>query len=1024
MRRAWVLLVAAGLIASACSDDDDTAATTGTPSPETTEVGTGDIVVPEWEPATRLDELALDIGTDPGGPEVQDAVDLFALYVPDFPGATPSDLPPGTGFSGTSALALLSSFRDELTDEQVAALDANLESGDIVATITPEGEILEPAASPATTSGWRKPEGGPVTPQDIQEFDALLAEVQQLWAAHLPNHPKHQSYELAFTSAATGVMDSNEPAGQPERCVIRVRSDFVAKGPSADEIRFDFAHELFHCMQFRWRASGVGPWNPHLWVVDGSAEFAAADLFRSRPMDYNNLFEDWFTSENKPLGSRQYDAWPVFENAHLNGEDVYGSIRSMFHSPMTGVAPMLAIGGLDGQVFRIDWSTRTLRWPDFGQPWRLDWPWNGHATHGPAYNNEFAGTRGVGGYSVQGIGKFAQPQILVTMTDDVGLVTVLPVGSPLTTRTANGTRTVGDGLTGRFCFRPDGCVCPAGQTADASLMDGPVMVFSFAAVQAAPRAEVVAEEWDPEKHCREKPHKDGSSDGDPHLVSFDGMAFDVSALGEFVLSSDPEGGFEVQTRHEPVSWAAGTTAVAIGTTGHRATFTMPSFVSTDPVTVRVDGADTVAQNFLVGDVRVAVEPDTVITGGDIVAAWPDGSTVRLHWALGWFVQVSVPEDRAARLQGLLGAADGDLRNDLALPNGTILDSSDVSAPDAVYPLAWAVDEASTLFDYDAGQDAETFRIPHPAPTTPAIDQDAFDRCAAALGGDVAAHVVSSCAFDVSATGDESFIDAYTTVLDDRAEPADVGPDVEFTLPAMPTEPAATAGEGVESVAGQPTLTLGLEQPVGTVEAVEGTVLVARTESCGELYADIVVTRSGQPDLMARSALCDPSGLPGVAIGPDDEWVNGEAYVWLPGTGSYDVAVEVVLGDADTLDAVDIYTDPTPVVLDAAALGDGERSALSGIGDTIVLLPDPAASFTAIGLDAASAVEVYWGATFPREEPFALGACTHDADISFPPTDTVIPLVVFNRAGDEVAVELQPIGCNALGSRWCAQRTTR
>jgi hypothetical protein len=62
-------------------------------------------------------------------------------------------------------------------------------------------------------------------------------------------------------------------------------------------------------------------------------------------------------------------------------------------------------------------------------------------------------------------------------------------------------------------------------------------------------------------------------------------------------------------------------------------------------------------------------------------------------------------------------------------------------------------------------------------------------------------MISSCGYDVSATGDERFVGTYSTVIDDRAEPAELGTDVEFTLPVIPTEPAVTAGEGLESAAG-------------------------------------------------------------------------------------------------------------------------------------------------------------------------------------------------------------------------------
>jgi von Willebrand factor type D domain len=504
-------------------------------------------------------------------------------------------------------------------------------------------------------------------------------------------------------------------------------------------------------------------------------------------------------------------------------------------------------------------------------------------------------------------------------------------------------------------------------------------------------------EWDPDEHCDDDQPDQGSSNGDPPLLSFDGLPFDVISLGEFVLARDPAGDMEVQTRHVPLGFGTGTTAVALGDGSHRVTLTMQEFFAVGSPAVRVDGAVVTDPEFLAGELRVTVgdEDSTVI--------WPDGSTAALHWYLGWFVTVTVPDERATRMEGLLGAADGDLRNDLRLPDGTTVDTNDAAADESPYSLAWAVDDATTLFDYAPGESVATFRIPHPSTEPPALDEQSTDVCASALGAEATAHDVHSCAYDVSATGEDGFVDEYVDVVEDR----DVAPTLGEPLLVRPTtEPPQTATPAAEGVAGRPALTLSATQPAGSVDAAAGTVMLAMAAPCSGLNVSIEVTAVDGAG-GARASLCDPQELGEIGLDDDDEYLVGEAYVWLPADGPFNVELATTLGDAEALGEVAVYIDPSPLVADAAALADGERSTLSVLGDTVVYLPDPAATFDAVGLDVACAVEVWSGEAFPDPEPRDLGACQHTSGIDFPPTDTVVPVVVFNRTGDEITVELTP-----------------
>lgn len=220
----------------------------------------------------------------------------------------------------------------------------------------------------------------------------------------------------------------------------------------------------------------------------------------------------------------------------------------------------------------------------------------------------------------------------------------------------------------------------------------------------------------------------------------------------------------------------------------------------------------------------------------------------------------------------MGDADGDMVNDLRFPDGTLVDTSDAEPHESPFVLAWAVDDATTLFDYEPGQSVATFRIPHPNPDPPASDPLVAETCEMALGDDATTYEVDSCTFDVTVTGEDDFVTAYAAVVEQRVTGNDV-PLVAFT-----PSPTTTVGPGTVGSAGEPTLILDSNQPSGVVTAVEGTVLLLATDSCGDDNLTVTVTWVGGDDELAVADVCDPSGLAGLLAGDDDEWINGEAYV--------------------------------------------------------------------------------------------------------------------------------------------------
>jgi hypothetical protein len=258
----------------------------------------------------------------------------------------------------------------------------------------------------------------------------------------------------------------------------------------------------------------------------------------------------------------------------------------------------------------------------------------------------------------------------------------------------------------------------------------------------------------------------GESRKDPHLLTFDGLLYDMQAAGEFLLagSADAPEGDVIQTRQEPL-----------------AVHLCPHVTLNTAVAARIGNAHL---RIYAGDpAKVLVDDDAVSLGVTESLELGPGATLtrtaRNVWEARWAdarlevrvdayanqnhldVAVWPPVAWKGKARGLLGDNDGVPDNDLRLPDGTRLRASmtwEELYLDYAEPLR--VGAADSLFDYEVGQSPATFRstalpgkpsVPQTLPST--VREAAAAVCDATGVTDPA--LLDACTMDVACSGGDA-----------------------------------------------------------------------------------------------------------------------------------------------------------------------------------------------------------------------------------------------------------------------------
>lgn len=345
-----------------------------------------------------------------------------------------------------------------------------------------------------------------------------------------------------------------------------------------------------------------------------------------------------------------------------------------------------------------------------------------------------------------------------------------------------------------------------------------------------------------------KGYRCANSNGDPHLLTFDGLRYDFQAAGEFVLTRSTADDFEVQVRQTMFpasSVVAVNSAVALRVAGDR----VGVYATPDGPVTRVNGGPPVSA------------PDGVkLPRGGTVTTWSDDGTVTVDgpdsvrliahpigvWGLS--VSVGAPPARAGTLEGLLGDHDGDPGDDLASRGG-----GRVSQPptfESLYPGyadSWRVEASRSLFDYEPGQSTATFtdrRFPDRLLTVGDLPNRATAELVCRRAGVTDPQTLADCALDVGLTGQVAFAEDAARTQRDVPTAGDVNLEV--------TRAGATAAMKVPGRAGQKIF---VEVPAATVPDRCGVLLLLDPQG-RQLATGCVISGVGFIDTTTLTATGD------------------------------------------------------------------------------------------------------------------------------------------------------------------------
>jgi von Willebrand factor type D domain len=556
-------------------------------------------------------------------------------------------------------------------------------------------------------------------------------------------------------------------------------------------------HEMFHCFQQRTAQTAAAWTTVSAWVLEGEATWAMSTVVPAAVS--TGIFEGkwnlYVFGPKTVYSDRAYDAIGVYGHlGDLSGSQaVWPKLLPMVLAGMgndDSAAFKLLIQGNESQYY-TSWGSSYFEVTGNTQ-WAMLSP-GSPPTSGPAPDSISveAGTE----EALTPVGPYQAGLFQLSGGADVVVVALLTGYGRLhdqgfaidTALDASGPLAL--------CLKQGGCSCPDGTPGASLITKGAIAPLSVGIDGGDTTAQVGVVGRSLDEFCK-KPEKKpeptqpsggggggagggggggddkppdpgnppdgGSSFGDTHLITFDGLLYDLQVVGEYTLVRSTKDDFVVQVRQVPVlgpKVASVNQAMATRIGGQRVSLTMENGVAV----LRIDG-------------KVISGAPPKPTSGSIMGAitaygntyrftWPDGTIVRAEQLGKYAMNVRVKPAAARRgaLVGLLGDDDGSQENDLVGENNVKLHLN-FGRDEINHSLAnaWRVKKETSLFDYQPGQSTTTFIDP----TFPAKDDaarlsnraDAEKVCRE--DGVTDPHLLDDCILDLAVTNSFVFGSQY------------------------------------------------------------------------------------------------------------------------------------------------------------------------------------------------------------------------------------------------------------------------
>jgi hypothetical protein len=714
------------------------------------------------------------------------AEQLFALDVGPLPGVSVQGITATGGFDASMAVTGLYGEWDHLTAAQRAAATQY-----ITASHTQAQSITGPAAHGADAvllGSTNTPAFNYQALADSANHDEALQTGTSTVEFVLtvlyvpPKNPKLYAEASLFGRFGTGPW-----VPFPDGCHVVVWNPrFV--GLDAVSAAAILAHEIFHCFQYREEGSGANWETVAPWIHEGEATWVMDELDPGATVE-TTAWATYTNTPSTPYSQREYDAVGVYgHEGDITGDQtpIWSQLLPMVTADIghhdQAALTMLMSSGSDH--YYSSWASSY-----YEDQTHSDWHMAGPSTPpttGPAPDNQTINNDDIkdiasdAAYKAHPITINGNADILIIVLaagygqahdQDFGMEKTLSTTAPLA-----------------LCQKSGGCACPDGSpgASEHTIPSQGLVSLGLDGGDTGIAAYARGDSLD--KYCKQpdpgppppgppggggggggggsddqQPPPPGQSTGDPHLLTFDGRAYDLQAAGEFTLAKSTTDDFLVQARAVPVPGSvpvAVNQAVAAKLGGHRVTLALENGV----LVARVDGVvDNTGGVTNVG--TGTLERLGTDAGTGFLLEWPDGTTVQVGQMglVGLNVSVAPAAARAGTLVGLLGNDNGQPGDDFTTGDGVALTAPTVQTLHGQFADSWRITQAQSLFDYKPGQTTATFTN-RSFPST-FVDASSVPGAAAATqecqaDGVTDQYLLADCVIDASAVKDPAVVSHY------------------------------------------------------------------------------------------------------------------------------------------------------------------------------------------------------------------------------------------------------------------------